>query len=661
MRDPYEWLEDVDGERALAWVGARNAETPAPPPDLVAGVRAILDDRRRVPRPTWHGGHLYNLWQDADHPRGLWRRTTVDGYALDDPPWEVLLDLDALGAAEGESWVWGGATHRRPAYDRCLVELSRGGSDAAVVREFDLAARAFVDDGSGAAFTLAEAKSDVSWIDADTVYVSTELDGGGLTASGYPRTVRRWRRGTPLADAEQVYECGIGDVSVRAWHDPTPGYERGFVGHYRDFYTRPTFLVDADGSLRKLDLPEDADWSARREWLLVKPREAWTVGGVTHPAGALLVTRFDDFMAGDRSFTTLYTPDERSALVLWRWTRDHLLLVTLEDVRSRLTLLVPGEWAPRPASAGPAGPLDTVFVTATEPDLGDTALLSSIGFLRPETLSIGERVLKRAPAFFDSGGMTVEQRFATSDDGTRVPYFLVGHPDATGPAWLTAYGGFEVPSLPSYDGVVGRFWLERGGRYAVAHIRGGGEYGPRWHLAARREKRPRAFEDFAAVARDLADSGVAPPGRIGVSGGSNGGLLMGAMLTRYPELVGAVVAIAPLLDLRRFHTLLAGASWIGEYGDPDDERDWAYLRTFSPYHSLRPDRRHPPVLFLTSTRDDRVHPGHARKMLALLREHGQEGWLYENVEGGHGAAADNAQRAYMLALEIDFFRRHLDP
>ena len=649
--DPYGWLEEVDGARALDWVRARNAEVDPPDPALVAEIRAVLDADARIPQPQWHGAHLYNLWQDAAHPRGLWRRTTVDGYGLAEPPWEVLLDLDALGRDEGESWVWGGATFLRPDHRRCLVGLSRGGADAAIVREYDLDARAFVPDG----FSLPEAKSGVDWIDADTIYVCTELGPGSLTVSGYPRTVRRWRRGTPLADAPVVYECAPDDVIVYAEHDPTPGFARAFVGRYLDQFRTENFLVTPDGGRARLDLPEDAWWSARREWLLVRPRADWTVGGVTHPADALLATRFDDFLAGGRDFTVLFAPDASTAFAGCRWTRDHLVVETLADVKARLDVLTPGSWALASRTTSD----DHVGVVDTEPDTSDDVLVSATGFLRPETLSLGDRVLKRAPSFFDADGMTVEQRFATSDDGTRVPYFLVGRPDATGPTWLTGYGGFEIPLTPAYDGVVGRTWLARGGRYAVANIRGGGEYGPRWHRAARRELRPRAFEDFAAVARDLVDTGVTTPERLGITGGSNGGLLMGVMLTRYPELFGAIVASVPLLDMRRFHRLLAGASWMGEYGDPDEPADWAYLERFSPYHNVLPGRPYPPVLFVTSTRDDRVHPGHARKMVARLREHGYEVGLYENVEGGHGAAADNAQRAYVQALKVDFLWRRL--
>ncbi|MFI1990015.1 prolyl oligopeptidase family protein [Actinoplanes sp. NPDC020271] len=662
--DRYLWLEDLDSPEARRWVAERNAETL----DSLAGVEfarlkdAILetfDSKERIPYPGWRGdGFYYDFWRDADHPRGLWRRTTPEQFRRDEPEWDVLLDVDALNATEGTNWTWSNVTVLRPGYDRCLVSLSRGGADAVVVREFDLVERVFVDG-----FTLPEAKTSVSWIDVDHLYVATDFGPGSLTPSGYPRIVKQWRRGTPLAAAEVVFEGRPDDVEVWAGHDPTPGFERDHILRLVDFYRRDLLLRSPSGDFVRLDVPEDAGCDWHREWLLIRPRSAWTTGGATYPAGALLATDFDDFLSGVRRMTVLFEPDPHTSLRSWSWTRNHLLLVTMTDVRTRAFVLSPGPAGWRREPLGDESAAEDLAIVQTDPDRDDSYLISSEGFLRPDTLSLGvvggrTEVLKREPAFFDTSGMTVRQFFAVSADGTRVPYFVVGsQPDA--PTILNGYGGFEVSMTPGYSGAWGRGWFARGGTYVVANIRGGGEYGPDWHKAAIREKRFRAYEDFAAVAVDLVTRGITTPERLGITGASNGGLLMGVMLTRYPELFGAVVASVPLLDMRRYTKLLAGMSWAAEYGDPDVEADWAFLRDYSPYHQVRPDRPYPPILFLTSTRDDRVHPGHARKMAALLRELGHEVAYYENVEGGHGGAADNDQAATIEALSLEFLWRKL--
>jgi prolyl oligopeptidase len=673
--DPYRWLEDLDGPAAAGWVRGRNAHSIA---DLAGGdgftelsrrLREVLDAEDRIPLPTWHGGYLYNLWKDAAHPRGLWRRTTLDEYRKREPDWQVLLDLDELAERDGENWVWQGADLLRPAGERALLSLSRGGSDAAVVREFDVATRDFVPGG----FALPEAKSTIGWIDADTVYVGTDTGPGSMTDSGYPRLVMRWRRGTPLAEAELVYAGDAEDVLVDAAHDPTPGYERDIVERRRDFFRSERYLRTAGGELVRIEVPDDAEVSAHREWLAIRLRTQWTVEGRAYPAGALLATGFDAFLAGRRDLEVLFAPDAHTSLQYFTWTRHHLLLVALHDVRSQVEVLTPGRDGWRRAALSPPsgvagrgdGSFRQVDIADTNPDESDEFLLSSTGFLRPGTLSYGTvggevETLKEEPAFFDAQGMAVRQFFATSADGTQVPYFVVGG-DRTGPGptLLSGYGGFEISRLPNYSGVIGRGWLARGGTYALANIRGGGEYGPGWHRAAMRENRPRAYEDFAAVAADLVARGITTHRQLAAEGGSNGGLLAGVMYTRYPHLFGAVVSQVPLLDMRRYHELLAGASWVAEYGNPDDEADWAYLRHFSPYHNVHSGREYPPVLFVTSTRDDRVHPGHARKMVARLLEYGHDVTYYENVEGGHGAAADNEQLAFKWALVLEFLWRRL--
>lgn len=681
--DPFLWLEEVEGIDALDWVRARNAETVdrfthRESFDRLTGrLREVLDADTRIPLVRRRGDHLYNFWRDATHPRGLWRRTTLDEYRKPEPEWEVLIDVDALAEAESENWVWQGATVLRPGHRRCLVELSRGGADAAVVREFDLDRGEFVPDG----FFLPEAKSSVSWIDRDHVYVGTDFGPGSLTDSGYPRVVREWRRGTPVEEATVVFEGEPGDVAVGAFHDPTEGWERDLVRRDIDFYRGRTW-VRTDAGLVHINVPEDAATSVRREWLLVRTRSPWQPADVRYPAGALLAARLDDFLAGDRTLTVLFEPDAHTSLDYHAWTLNHLLLGTLHDVKTRLRVLTPTPdgWRDAPLPGVPE--VGTVELVGTDPHDSDEYFLQVTGYTEPPVLLRGtlgttgtdgtaqpdgtagaaeatER-LRDTPAFFDAAGIAVDQHFAVSADGTRIPYFVIGRTDRRpGPTLLTGYGGFEVSLTPAYSGVIGRGWLEQGGTYVVANLRGGGEYGPDWHNQAVKGNRLRVYEDFAAVASDLVDRGITTPGRLGVQGGSNGGLLTGVMLTRYPELVGAVVSQVPLLDMRRYHVLPAGASWMAEYGDPDDPGDWATLRRYSPYHNLDADVDHPPTLVVTSTRDDRVHPGHARKMVARMREQGHDVTYYENIEGGHGAAADNAQAAFKWSLVFDFLWRRL--
>lgn len=672
--DPYRWLEDVTGERALSWARARNAETVA---ELTGGSRfealraqihEVLDSMDRIPYITRHGEYRYNFWRDRDHPRGLWRRTTLAEYRKERPDWEILLDVDALADDEDENWVYQGAQCLWPDYRRALVSLSRGGADAAVVREFDIERREFVTDG----FALPEAKSSVDWIDVDHIYVATDFGPGTLTNSGYPRIVRRWRRGMPLAQAELVYEGKPDDISVSAHHHHTEGFERDFVRRSMDFYRRELYQRCGD-QLRRIEVPDDALVSVRRQWLLIELRSEWTIGQ-THPVGCLLAADFDDFMsrggdaAAGQGLRVLFSPDEGTSLAGYSWTRNHLILNVMQDVVSHLSVLTPDEdW--RATSLAGTPPLCTVGAWGTDADTDDEYLLDIDGYLTPSTLAVGTMgtgpavALKRTPSFFDSSGLVVSQHFAVSDDGTRIPYFVVAPDSAVPPGgWPTllyGYGGFEVSLQPGYGGTRGRAWFARGGCYVLANIRGGGEYGPRWHSAALKRHRHLVYEDFAAVARDLVTRGLTTPPRLGAQGGSNGGLLMGVMLTRYPELFGAIVAGAPLFDMLRYHQLLAGASWTAEYGDPDDPAEREYLLRFSPYHQLRADRRYPPTLITASTRDDRVHPGHARKLVARMREYGLPVTYYENIEGGHGGAANNQQAAFMSALAYEFLWRHL--
>lgn len=678
--DPYLWLEEVDSEDSLTWVRARNALVQDGLASTAAfaakqeAILGVLDSDDKIPDVAKAGEWYYNLWRDVDHERGLWRRTTPESYRTDEPDWDVLLDLDALNRTEMENWVWHGASILRTgplAFGRALVTLSRGGSDADVTREFDLESRTFLADG----FVRPEAKGDVGWIDEDSVFVATDTGPGSLTSSGYPRQARRWLRGQRMQDAALVFEGTDEDMLVAAVHDRTPGYERDVVFRQLTFYTNELYLLGPGDDLMRIEVPDSAEASIEREWLTVELREDWTVGGRTYLAGSLLASVLEAFLAGGRALDVLYEPTPTSALAGYTWTRHRLVLNVLEDVRSRLEILTPpaesgGAWDREPFAGAPA--LGTVQVAAVDADESDQVWVYATDYLTPTTLSIAElgsagpnaapEPLKSMPVFFDGTGSVVDQHFATSADGTQVPYFVVRPRDlafdATAPTLLYGYGGFEISLTPTYSGGVGRAWIEPGGVYVVANIRGGGEYGPAWHQAALRENRQRAYEDFAAVARDLVDSQITAPAHLGVMGGSNGGLLTGNMLTQYPELFGAVVIQVPLLDMRRYHRLLAGASWMAEYGDPDTD-DWSFIATFSPYHLFDPSRAYPPVLFTTSTRDDRVHPGHARKLAAAMLAAGEDVTYYENIEGGHGGAATNAQAAFMTALALSFLAERL--
>jgi prolyl oligopeptidase len=674
--DPYLWLEDVDSEPALAWVAERNAEAEralAAQPgyaDLRARLKAILDSKERIPYVGWHAGLYYNFWRDAAHERGLWRRTTPEEYRKAEPAWETVLDLDALAALEGENWVWAGADHleQHLAHDgpRALVSLSRGGGDAHVVREFDLAGKRFVEDG----FTLPEAKSSVGWIDRDTLFVATDFGPGAMTASGYPRIVKEWQRGTPLDAAATVYEAREDDLSASAWADPTPGYERQFVHRQIDFYTSELFLRDGR-RLLQIEKPVDASAFVVRDQLVVELRSDWTIGGTTWPQGALLAIGLLRFLGGERAFEVLFAPTPTTSLDGLTVTRSALILTILDNVKNRLVELhrdneSSSGWRRRDVGLPGMGSLDVSGVDAIG---SDAYFVTATDFLTPSTLSLMEAgsdvrtPLKSMPAFFDAAPYAVQQFTATSSDGTAVPYFVVmrkdAQPDGDSPTLLYGYGGFEVSLKPFYSGVTGTAWLDGGGVYVLANIRGGGEFGPRWHQAALKGRRQRAFDDFIAVAEDLVARRITSPPRLGIMGGSNGGLLVGVALTQRPDLFGAVVCQVPLLDMRRYHLLLAGASWIGEYGDPDDPDEWAAIARYSPYQNVSPERRYPRVLFTTSTRDDRVHPGHARKMAALMRAQGHDVLYWENVEGGHAGAANNEQTATMWALSYMFLLNQL--
>ena len=673
--DPYLWLEDVGSEKALAWAETRNAAAekvfsanPRFEP-LQRALLEVLDSRDRIPYVSRMGAHHYNFWRDAANPRGLWRRTTLAEFAKPLPAWETVLDLDALAKQENENWVWKGVECLRPsqadaAYRHCVLVLSRGGADATVLREFDLTAKALVPKG----FVLPEAKQGLHWLDADTVWVRTDFGPGSMTSSGYARLVKEWKRGTPLADARTVFEGRPSDVSVWATSDWDTGQRRDWLVRSLAFWNTERFVL-VDGQPVKLDLPADATPTTFKDWLLLRLRTPWTVGGVTHPGGALLAMRYADFMKGERSFEALYTPTARSSLSSGPFATRHAVLFTeLDNVRPRLwELRHDGKGWQRQRvdlpDAGRVGNLSTYWAS-------DRYFYSHQDFSTPTTLfarSVGDArstPVKALPRQFDATGIQTRQFEAVSADGTRIPYFIAVREgtkaDGSLPTLIYGYGGFAVSQLPWYSGSFGKGWLEPGGVLVLANLRGGGEFGPEWHRAAQKQNKQRTWDDLAAVAEDLIKRGITSPKHLGIMGGSQGGLLVTATMVQRPELFGAVVSQVPLIDMLRYHKLLAGASWMAEYGDPDKPEERAFIAPYSPYQNVKKGVAYPPTFIYTSTRDDRVHPGHARKMVARMEEQGHQVLYYENIEGGHGAAADNKQAARMWAQTFSFLWEQLD-
>ncbi|MBS2019025.1 MAG: S9 family peptidase [Deltaproteobacteria bacterium] len=666
-------MEDVSGEKAISFARAHNqiseGELTSAPGFRALEQRlfAIYSSKERIPSPRIANGAVRNFWTDADHPRGLWRQTTLAEFKKKDPAWTLLLDIDALGKSEKESWVFHGSQCLYPQRTKCLVRLSKGGGDAEVVREFDVTKKAFVTGG----FSLPEAKSHVYWKDENTLYVATDFGPGTKTNAGYPRVVKEWKRGTPLTEAKQIFEVKETDVTGTCQREHDHGRVRDVCVRSIDFEHYEMFLFDA-GKLVKVDKPDDADADTWDDELFLRLRSEWTTGTppVTYKKGALLAAKLDEFMKGERKFQVVFDPTPRSSLQEFVGTKSFLLVNALVDVKNELGLLTrkPGDrgasrWTTTPVKES----VGSVGVSVFDADKSDDVWLWLEDFTVPTSLvawNVADKKrepVKQNPSFFDAKDVAVTQHFATSKDGTKVPYFEVGKKGRQGPVptVLDAYGGFEISLSPGYAAGAGAAWVEKGGVFVQANLRGGGEYGPPWHEAAMREKRQNAYDDMAAVAEDLVKRGVTTPKKLGIMGASNGGLLTSVMLTQRPELFGAVVSKVPLTDMQRFHKLLAGASWMSEYGDPDDPKDWAYLSKFSPLHNAKAGKPYPPMLFTTSTKDDRVHPGHARKMVAKLEALGYRPLYYENIEGGHGGAADNKQHAYVDALVYTFLAKTL--
>lgn len=674
--DPYIWLEEIQGEKALAKVDQWNADTEhlltaAPEyPIAKAWAKQILDDTRQIAMPdAIMGEHVTNLWRDADNPRGLWRIASLESYMAGAPEWRVLIDVDQLGKDESQSWVWHGANCFAPDYARCLVSLSPGGTDADVVREFDVTTGAFVEDG----FTLPEAKSNVAWYDKDTLFVGTDEGAGSLTDSGYPRLVKLWQRGTEFSEARQIAEGEQADISVSGFSVLDGETRWRFVNRSPSFWTNRFSLVKDDGSTIGLPLPEDAEFEAvLGGFVIAKLNSAFETAAGTEQPGALLAWSLDSVMRGEPSApSVVFRPSETQAIEQVAASETRLWVKVLDDVSGKLIELTPGTagWTAR-AMALPAN--STIQIAETT-GKGDTALVTVENMLTPPTLwavpSAGEaQAIDSEPAQFDAGKFTVEQRFATSKDGTKVPYYLVRPKGVEGPlpTLIHAYGGFRAAQTPKYltaepyrSGPLGLFWLESGNAYVLANIRGGGEYGPHWHEDALREKRQNSFDDFHAVADDLVTHRLASPRRIAASGRSNGGVLVGAVANQRPDLYGAIISGSPLIDMRRYNKLLAGASWMAEFGNPDVAEDWAFMKEWSPYQNMSEKPGVPAAFYYLSTLDDRVHPGHARKAAAKHEAFGQTFYYHEYREGGHSVGSDHEEDAKRAALLLAYLNREI--
>ena len=666
--DPYLWLEEIDGARATAWADAESAKTLArfAGPVFAAdrdAFAAILNRPDNIPLVGRRGPRLFNFWKDANNARGLWRTTTLDGFRSAAPAWDVVLDLDALALAEGEDWIWNGAATIPGSHDRAILRLSRGGGDAVVLREFDLTTRSFVADG----FNLPEAKGMTAWLDRDTLLLSSAFGPPEMaTRSGYARTVRLWRRGADPLAAPVIHQTTAESMGVWADVDHEDGRERVSFAEKPGFFDTIVSIGDRGGPKTRLDVPTDAWLRWHRGWLTVKPRTPWTVGGETYAPDTLMGISFAAFLAGERRFTRLFEPAPRRSLQGFFWSGGLLVLSILDDLKPVFEVLTPSatEWARARIGGLPEIGVASVWsLDVQEEESTGDLLASAQSPTTPASLFLVKQgkapeILKRAPETFNAGGLVVSRHEAVSVDGERIPYTQVGRPDPSGeaPVHLYGYGGFNISQLPYYNSAIGKLWLERGGTSVVANIRGGGEFGTPWHKAGMREGKRLSHDDFAAVAADLVKRGVTKPGRIAAEGGSNGGILITNMLTRYPERFGALFCTIPLIDMRRFNKLLAGASWVGEYGDPDKPEDWAFLGPMSAYHVAAPGKSYPPILLATLRRDDRVHPGHARKMAAKLQALGYPAWFYEPATGGHGYGKDNTERAAFTALGYAFLR-----
>ncbi|WP_339666260.1 prolyl oligopeptidase family serine peptidase [Maribacter arcticus] len=664
QEDKYLWLEEVDGQKALEFVNAQNKTTIAELSaekdyqNIYDKSLAIYNSDERIAYPSIRGNYVYNFWKDKDHVRGIWRRSTVDDYRKGNPTWETLLDIDKLSEEDDIKWVYKGSSGLYPNYNRFLIELSKGGGDAVVVKEFDVTTKQFIENG----FLIEESKGSASYIDENTLIVTSDFGEGTMTTSGYPRQVKLWKRGTSLNDAQLIYEGETSDVG--AWGGVLRDGSETFTLISRALTTFSSEnLVWMNNEIIKLDIPDDASLTGvLNNQLIVQLKSDWTVQTNTYNTGTLLSLNFRELLKGNKEIQVIIEPDEFSSISQVSTTKNKLLIGLLTNVISELHTysFSKGTWSSEKVNAPDFG---RISIVGTD-DLSDQYFFDFQNFITPSTLYSADagdntfKAHKSLPAFFDASRYEVTQYKAKSKDGTMVPYFMVAAKDlkndGTNPTLVYAYGGFEISSQPFYAATFGVSWLDKGGVFVLANIRGGGEYGPKWHQDGIKEKRQNVFDDLYAVSEDLITKKVTTPRHLGIMGGSNGGLLVGVAFTQRPDLYNAVVSQVPLLDMQRYNKLLAGASWMGEFGDPDIPEEWEYIKKYSPYHNLKKGMDYPEVYFGTSTRDDRVHPGHARKMVAKMNDMGYKTYYYENTEGGHAGSSTNEQSAKSGALTFSY-------
>ncbi len=670
-QDPYIWLEDVEGQRALEWVGERNKhslgvlEADDRFTGLMEGALRDYNADDKIAYGRLLGGSVHNFWQDEKNVRGIWRRASLRSYKAGKPRWVTLMDLDQVAHDEDENWVLKGRKCLAPDFGRCLVELSRGGGDAVVTREYDAVMKRFAGT-----FITDEAKQELVWVDPDTIMIGTDFGQGTVTDSGYPNQVRIWKRGYDLDTSKMIHEGDHSDVGSFPFASHRADSTYVGVRQAPDFFTNILHIYDVEAEeMRRLDLPRAIDFKGIfGHDVVIQLRKGWRISGRDIPAGALVSVNIADAYGGTSgaNLKVIFTPTASSSIDDVQIGKDRMFISVLEDVTGKLYSAIPSNkgWDVTEIAVPENGSLNVVSAD----EWTDAAFLNYENFLQPDTLYAVERggepeAIQSLPARFEADGLVTEQKFAVSIDGTRIPYFLIRKADTemdgTTPTMLYGYGGFEISMTPAYLAGFGKLWLENGGAYVIANIRGGGEFGPAWHQAVLKENRQLAFDDFIAVAENLISTGLTSVKHLGIRGGSNGGLLVGAVVTQRPELFNAVICAVPLLDMMRYHTLLAGASWMGEYGDPDVPAERAYIRAYSPYQNVDPAAEYPEMFIYTSTKDDRVHPGHGRKMAARLMEYDKPVLYYENTEGGHSAAANLKQRAYTDALQAVYALKKL--
>lgn len=670
--DPYLWMEEIEGTRALDWAKAQNTRSLAVLQgdpryaDLEAKALAILNAKDRVPGVSFAGdGSLRNFWQDADHVRGLWRKTTLESYRTATPAWATILDIDALAKAENANWVFKGASCLPPEETRCLVALSNGGKDAVTVREFDTTTKSFVPGG----FVLPEGKQNYTWLDKDTLLVGREWTPGELTDSGYAYVLKTLKRGQTLDQAVEVYRGQKTDVSVSPFVlRDADGKVVAVMAHRGvTFFESEVYLLEGAKPV-KLDLPLKSSIQGYVDGqMVVLMEQDWPAKGFK--TGDLISFDLAKLKAApDKATATLVLrPTARQSVEQVQTTRTKLVVGMLDNVKGAAKVFThgPSGWAVQTLDL----PANSSIGLGSSDDKSERLFVTVTGYLTPTTYWLADagslklEQVKASPARFDASTHVVEQFEATSSDGVKIPYFVVRPKgvkyDGSAPTLLYAYGGFQVPLTPGYSGVMGKLWLERGGTYVVANIRGGGEFGPAWHEAGLKANRQKVYDDFFAVSQDLIARKITSPRRLGIMGGSNGGLLMGVALTQRPELYNAVVVQVPLFDMIRYSQIGAGASWVGEYGDPAIPSERAVIAKYDPYSNLKAGKKYPEVFIETSTKDDRVHPAHARKAAARLMELGYPVLYYENIDGGHAGAANLAETARRQALEYVYLTRRL--